>query len=103
PGESAQQGRGLKTSSMDGSFLWPAYVEVRRSAAELLMTPRVSWVVGRNFSGRSTGGQSGRDGLSFVLHAAGAPQIAHRAVLACLMLRHPSQTLSRSAVAEVCD
>ena len=44
---------------------------------QLLKTPRVSWAVGWNSSGRSTGGQIGQAGRSFALHAAGAPQIAH--------------------------
>ena len=92
-----------KDSSIACSFLWPRTVgcadrvSVRRrdgAASCLGDTPRVLGCR-MEFSGRSTGGRSGPTGPdTFVLHAAGAPQIAHRAVAACLMLRRTSQTLS---------
>src|SRR2546423_11325015 len=47
-----------------------------QSAANCLETPRVSWAVGWEFSGRSSGGQIGPLGPTSVLHAAGARRIA---------------------------
>ena len=67
------------------------------------MTPRVSWVVGWSCRGAQQEDNQGLWARLLVLHAAGAPQIAALAMAAYLMLRHPSQTLCRSAVAEVCD
>src|SRR5581483_4223412 len=46
------------------------HVEAQPTGGRTTVTPRVSWVVGWNFSGRSTGGRSGKTARKLVLHAA---------------------------------